>query len=132
MSSGSRRSPSMRAPPQVRFLEVVDVMVGQLLRRLAEDEQQRGGGPYLLAVTGDHSTPVVFGDHSHEPVPFAAAHVLDVVSADLPTLCSVLLAPAPSHQPCLAGWGAPKLVPVAHRGTRTHDHAVSQGRGAFR
>jgi hypothetical protein len=78
------RSPSScsraRTAPQVRFLEVVDTMVGQLLRRLAEDEERRGGGPYLLAVTGDHSTPVMFGDHSHEPVPFAAAHVRDVVS----------------------------------------------------
>ncbi len=55
------------------------MMVGQLLRRLWEAQQQ-GDSPFVLAVTGDHSTPVVFGDHSHEPVPFAAAHVEDVVS----------------------------------------------------
>ena len=35
---------------------------------------------YCIVVTGDHSTPVEFGDHSHEPVPFAIAHVRDVVS----------------------------------------------------
>lgn len=79
--SRQRLSPLTAVPPpsQVRFLEVVDLMVGQLLRRLWEAQQQQGQGPFLLAVTGDHSTPVVFGDHSHEPVPFAAAHVQDVV-----------------------------------------------------
>ena len=35
---------------------------------------------YSVVVTGDHSTPVEFGDHSHEPVPFAIAHVRHVVS----------------------------------------------------
>lgn len=33
-----------------------------------------------IVVTGDHSTPVEFGDHSHEPVPFAIAHVRHAVS----------------------------------------------------
>lgn len=35
---------------------------------------------HSIVVTGDHSTPVEFGDHSHEPVPFAIAHVRHVVS----------------------------------------------------
>ena len=34
-----------------------------------------------VVVTGDHSTPVEFGDHSHEPVPFAIAHLRHVVEA---------------------------------------------------
>lgn len=38
------------------------------------------GARFAVCVTGDHSTPVMFGDHSHEPVPFAIAHVADVVS----------------------------------------------------
>ncbi len=80
---------------------MVDIMVGQLLRRLAEDELQCGGGPYLLAVTGDHSTPVEFGDHSHEPVPFAAAHVRDVVSGWLAGQLSWAPAAAPPAQNCL-------------------------------
>lgn len=47
--------------------QVVDSMAGQILRRLWEVE--RAGGPrFTLVVTGDHSTPVSFGDHSHEPV----------------------------------------------------------------
>ncbi len=64
--------------PQVRFQEAVDAMVGQLLRRLWEAEAA-GRGRYVVAVTGDHSTPVVFGDHSHEPVPFAVATVKHAV-----------------------------------------------------
>jgi hypothetical protein len=34
---------------------------------------------FSVLVTGDHSTPVMFGDHSHEPVPLACADVADVV-----------------------------------------------------
>ncbi len=34
---------------------------------------------FAVAVTGDHSTPAVYGDHSHEPVPFAVAHVRHAV-----------------------------------------------------
>ncbi|KXZ52807.1 hypothetical protein GPECTOR_8g193 [Gonium pectorale] len=65
---------------KVRFLEVVDRMVGQMLRRLAEAEAA-GRGRYLIVVAGDHSTPVLFGDHSHEPVPFAIAGVRHAVEA---------------------------------------------------
>lgn len=63
---------------QVSFIEVIDLMVGQIIRRLHEAEQA-GAGRYCLLVTADHSTPVLFGDHSHEPVPLAIAHVRHVV-----------------------------------------------------
>ena len=33
----------------------------------------------ILYYTGDHSTPVEYGDHSAEPVPFSIAAVRDVV-----------------------------------------------------
>jgi 2,3-diphosphopglycerate-independent phosphoglycerate mutase len=78
---------------KVGYLEVVDTMVGQLLRLLWQaekinltrheedrndvEEQQN----YTIIVTGDHSTPVEFGDHSNEPVPFAIAHVCHAVRA---------------------------------------------------
>lgn len=61
-------------PWQVRFLEVVDKMVGQMLRLLWQAEGDTGAR-YTIIVTGDHSTPVLFGDHSNEPVPLAIAHV---------------------------------------------------------
>ena len=50
------------------------MMVGQLIRRLWEAEAA-GKGRYAICVTGDHSTPVDFGDHSHEPVPLAIAQI---------------------------------------------------------
>ena len=64
-------------------------MIGQILAILAaaegatdqEQQQQRQSPAYAICVTGDHSTPVVFGDHSHEPVPFALAWVRDAVAA---------------------------------------------------
>jgi hypothetical protein len=91
---------------QVKFLEVVDTMVGHILSHLAAAQQQQQqqqqadgqagpgttGSPspsatapatdaYAVCITGDHSTPVVFGDHSHEPVPFTLAWVGDAVAA---------------------------------------------------
>jgi hypothetical protein len=33
---------------------------------------------FSVLVTADHSTPVMFGDHSHEPVPLAMAHISDI------------------------------------------------------
>lgn len=63
---------------QVKFLEVVDQMLGQIISQLHAAESA-GNCRYSVCVTGDHSTPVVFGDHSHEPVPFTVAHVRHVV-----------------------------------------------------
>ncbi|CAD7705232.1 unnamed protein product [Ostreobium quekettii] len=56
-------------------------MIGQLIRLLwTHQSQEETGEFFVLACTGDHSTPVVFGDHSHEPVPFGVAHLRDVVA----------------------------------------------------
>lgn len=63
---------------QVQYLECVDLMIKQLIQRLHQAEAS-GQGHYAVCVTGDHSTPVLFGDHSHEPVPFTIAHVRHVV-----------------------------------------------------
>ncbi|KAK9845885.1 hypothetical protein WJX81_005130 [Elliptochloris bilobata] len=65
---------------KVRYLEAVDAMTRQLVARLAAAEAA-GRGRFAVCVTGDHSTPVVFGDHSHEPVPLALAHLRHVVDA---------------------------------------------------
>jgi 2,3-diphosphopglycerate-independent phosphoglycerate mutase len=74
---------------KVAYLEVVDTMVGQLVRLLwqaekkGEEEKDEEGQrqKFTIIVTGDHSTPVEFGDHSNEPVPFAIAHVRHAVHA---------------------------------------------------
>ncbi|GBG89230.1 hypothetical protein CBR_g48938 [Chara braunii] len=65
---------------KVRGLQAVDHMIGQLGRILWEAERE-GRGKYTLVVTGDHSTPVEYGDHSHEPVPVAVCHLADYVQA---------------------------------------------------
>ena len=63
---------------QVRYLECIDIMVRQLICRLHKAAEE-GHGQYAICITGDHSTPVLFGDHSHEPVPFTIAHIRHVV-----------------------------------------------------
>ena len=50
-------------------------MVRQLVARLSAAEKAEADVRFTIVVTGDHSTPAVFGDHSHEPVPFAIADV---------------------------------------------------------
>lgn len=52
---------------------------------------------FSILVTGDHSTPVMFGDHSHEPVPLAIADVADVAEALGPErVCGIHLGPVHS------------------------------------
>lgn len=63
---------------KVAYQQVVDTMVGQLLRLLWQAEE-RGVARFTVVVTGDHSTPVQYGDHSIEPVPFAVSHLRHVV-----------------------------------------------------
>ena len=89
---------------QVQFTEAVDRMLAHLVRRLWEagkaaasaegDDGEGDGGRswqydeavhvqpgqrYCLAVTGSGFTPAMSGRASHEPVPFAVAHVRHVV-----------------------------------------------------
>lgn len=68
--TGHDRAPHLK----LGYIEAVDVMVGQLLRGFWAAQ-----GRYVVVLAADHSTPVVFGDHSHEPVPVAVADVAHVV-----------------------------------------------------
>ncbi|XP_057753758.1 uncharacterized protein LOC130973306 [Arachis stenosperma] len=65
---------------KVKGLEAVDTAVGQLARLLWEAESS-GKFQFYLCVTGDHSTPVEYGDHSFEPVPFTMCRLRDFVGA---------------------------------------------------
>ncbi|KAJ4780290.1 hypothetical protein LUZ62_019874 [Rhynchospora pubera] len=65
---------------KVRGLEAVDQAVGQLAKLLWQAEAS-GSFQYYLCVTGDHSTPVEYGDHSFEPVPFALCRLGDFVGS---------------------------------------------------
>lgn len=60
------------APLKVAWLRVVDRAAGALVAGVVGAGLARRT---MLAVTGDHATPVDYGDHSSEPVPFAAAAV---------------------------------------------------------
>ncbi|KAJ0668853.1 putative phosphoglycerate mutase (2,3-diphosphoglycerate-independent) [Helianthus annuus] len=44
-------------------------------------EASAGQFQFFLCVTGDHSTPVEYGDHSFEPVPFTLSRLKDYVGA---------------------------------------------------
>ena len=49
-------------------MEKIDAMISVLvdgLSKVGTDEN-----PISIVITGDHSTPVLYGDHSFEPVPF--------------------------------------------------------------
>uniref|UniRef100_A0A2C9WDR4 Metalloenzyme domain-containing protein n=1 Tax=Manihot esculenta TaxID=3983 RepID=A0A2C9WDR4_MANES len=63
---------------KVKALEAVDRALGQLAKLLWQAESS-GKFQYFLCVTGDHSTPVEYGDHSFEPVPFAICRLTDFV-----------------------------------------------------
>lgn len=65
---------------KVKGLEAVDKAIGQLARLLWEAEST-GQFQFSLCVTGDHSTPVEYGDHSFEPVPFTLCRLKDYVGA---------------------------------------------------
>lgn len=65
---------------KVKGLEAVDKAVGQLAKLLWQAEST-GRFEYSLCVTGDHSTPVEYGDHSFEPVPFTLCRLKDFVGA---------------------------------------------------
>eukprot|EP00741_Cyanophora_paradoxa_P007660 tig00001164_g7409.t1 len=58
---------------KVEFLERCDAMVASLLDALSRPPHRPE--EFVVCVTGDHSTPVDFGDHSHEPVPFAVGPI---------------------------------------------------------
>ena len=66
-----------RAPfRKMAWLRAVDAALARLASKLEIEEENSSN--VVVAVTGDHSTPVEFGDHSCEPVPFAAAPLLAV------------------------------------------------------
>ncbi|XP_020265458.1 uncharacterized protein LOC109841023 [Asparagus officinalis] len=65
---------------KVRGLEAVDKAIGQLAKLLWPAEKS-GNFQYYICVTGDHSTPAEYGDHSFEPVPFALCKLKDFVRA---------------------------------------------------
>ncbi|EFA80865.1 hypothetical protein PPL_06454 [Heterostelium album PN500] len=60
---------------KVRLLEKVDAMLAKIVDELGQAELE-GVAKFSICVTGDHSTPVLSGDHSCEPVPFTISKPL--------------------------------------------------------
>ncbi|KAJ0408116.1 hypothetical protein P43SY_002086 [Pythium insidiosum] len=55
---------------KVHFIEKADEMIAHLIEGFHD---RLPGCEVTMVVTGDHTTPVIYGDHSFEPVPFAIA-----------------------------------------------------------
>ncbi|KAI8048141.1 2,3-bisphosphoglycerate-independent phosphoglycerate mutase-domain-containing protein [Gilbertella persicaria] len=52
---------------KIYYLEKIDNMIGSVISSLRNSLDTN----YTIIVTGDHTTPALYGDHSCEPVPFA-------------------------------------------------------------
>ena len=63
---------------KVEQIEKVDRAIGKMFEKL-----RSRGIDAIICVTGDHTTPVRYGDHSHEPVPFVMGHVDGVKTCSL-------------------------------------------------
>lgn len=61
---------------KVKFLQEVDKMIEHILSNLHSNEKEQKN-TFSICITGDHSTPVLSGDHSYEPVPFSICKVTD-------------------------------------------------------
>ncbi|POM68652.1 2,3-bisphosphoglycerate-independent phosphoglycerate mutase [Phytophthora palmivora] len=59
---------------KVHFTERADEMISLLLEGIHADCGEEDN-EVTIVVTGDHTTPVKYGDHTFEPVPFAIARV---------------------------------------------------------
>ena len=65
---------------KIALLERIDRALGSFVQKIRQSYIDRGDDEYYIAVTGDHTTPVNFGDHTCEPVPFLIAKITNVDS----------------------------------------------------
>lgn len=57
------------------MLEKVDRAIGEFLELIKTE-------PVIIVVTGDHTTPVLYGDHTYEAVPFLICNPNSSSNAD--------------------------------------------------
>lgn len=62
---------------KIHFIQKADEMIA----RIIEGVQGQPDLEVTIVVTGDHTTPVLYGDHSFEPVPFAIARASNAYAA---------------------------------------------------
>jgi 2,3-bisphosphoglycerate-independent phosphoglycerate mutase len=68
---------------KIEYIEKSDDMIGNVIQELQKDELL-GERDYTIVLTGDHTTPVLLGEHSHEPVPFTMSHVASHAGSTIP------------------------------------------------
>ncbi|EPB88271.1 hypothetical protein HMPREF1544_04979 [Mucor circinelloides 1006PhL] len=56
---------------KIYYLERIDQMIGSVVLSLEKSTDAK----YTIIVTGDHTTPSLYGDHSCEPVPFVISSI---------------------------------------------------------
>lgn len=67
---------------KVHFIEKADTMIRSIIEGVhAQLASSNGDFDISIVVTGDHTTPVKYGDHTFEPVPFAIARVGNAFTA---------------------------------------------------
>ncbi|CAO3635004.1 unnamed protein product [Cunninghamella echinulata] len=66
---------------KVGFLEKIDTMMGNIIQQLSAAEKEKDV-EFTIVITSDHSTPVLYGDHSCEPVPFTVSKVKHIIEND--------------------------------------------------
>ncbi|KAI9303370.1 2,3-bisphosphoglycerate-independent phosphoglycerate mutase-domain-containing protein [Cunninghamella echinulata] len=66
---------------KVGFLEKIDTMMGNIIQQLSAAEKEKDL-EFTIVITSDHSTPVLYGDHSCEPVPFTVSKVKHIIEND--------------------------------------------------
>ena len=54
---------------KIEQLEKIDKAVAILIEKLNNKSDQQN--QYIVCITGDHTTPIIVGDHTYEPVPIA-------------------------------------------------------------
>lgn len=65
---------------KVKCIELIDEALDILINGLASDDNR----DWVVAITADHSTSSIIGDHSCEPVPFVMCSIKDFLSESPP------------------------------------------------
>jgi len=64
-----------------KFISKADDMLGKIIKQLQEYNHKQGNKyEYAIVVTGDHTTPLLYGDHSDEPVPFLMCKIDNITN----------------------------------------------------
>ncbi|KAI8338660.1 2,3-bisphosphoglycerate-independent phosphoglycerate mutase-domain-containing protein [Chlamydoabsidia padenii] len=96
-----------------KFIEKIDMMMGNVIQQLADIEKTKDI-QFTVIVTSDHSTPVLYGDHSCEPVPFCISRIKHAADSNTSTGDQVTLYDEISAaQGVLGRFCGDQVIPIA-------------------